>query len=435
MPGSECHCAISREALKALCEWQREALGHAAGRLVQETCLFPDVYYDIHGGGHERAAPFVPMIDGIPLHYLPNTPIECEYKQWQVVEVRGGRRLQRAQIEPNENWRYASLGFNQCLGACVDGLRTGRVADAVGFMGTLFHVLQDATSFVHSLEGPDGTDIFVLDRLVDPPDGDLSQRPSSVLAGASTEFTIEGWRPRLLGVSAAEAAFRLYSAYVEAVLTSRKKLLPLLTCVYADDPAEADRLRADILARAARLCADVAHTILCIAFDRIDPDQAAAIDRVYVSDLKPVREPRGLSLPYRFITMLRDAALDDARQPQPLSLVLDGRTVTFDKGLGTGCHYAYGISWEVPAGVYGTFSCAVGLHSELSRHGDFTAEVCMAGESVARKRCHEADPAARVRCSAHHGGLLELRVTSDAGMGVAEGRVNNIVWGDPVLSK
>jgi hypothetical protein len=438
MPSSAHHRLLTQEALRPLPAWMRDALGTAAERrLVEECCLYPDRYFDIHGEGHRRAAAYALLIDGIQFHYLPNTPIEGEYKFWRVVPGQAGvqPRLERVVVEPNQNWRHAGIGFAHYFEKAANSLRSGRTEEAIGFLGTLLHVLEDASTFLHSLEGPDGVDVFALDRLMTPPDEDLGRLPTSLLDAPGGRCEMEGYRPALLGASPAEAAFRLYTAYAETVIRNRKRLIPLLLRLWEGDAAGAERLRALVLTDSARLASDAAFTVFSLAWERFEAEDMERLRRVHLSDLKPVREPRGLSVPYRFVTMQRDACLDDSRRRRPLALMLDGRRVTFEKGLGTGCHFDYTLAWDIPAGVYGRFCCAVGLYPDLSRDGDFVAEVRSAGATVRRVRIHDGHPAERIECPAHRGGLIELRVESETGMGNPQGRLNNIVWADLLLEK
>jgi hypothetical protein len=160
-----------------------------------------------------------------------------------------------------------------------------------------------------------------------------------------------------------------------------------------------------------------------------------ALRQVHLSDLKPIREPRGLSAPYRFITWLPDAALDHSLKPRPLVLDLGGSRIHYAKGIGSGSHFDYTFAWELPAAVYSRLSGAVGLHPELSRNGDFTAEVRLGGQILLRRHMTDAHSAERFEFSVACGGLLELRVESPFGMGDDKQCVNSIVWGDLKLAK
>ena len=428
---------MTREALRALPEPVRAHLPPESELLLVDTCCMnPDRYFDIAGGGHERVRPYTLLIDGIQFHYLPNTSIEAEYKYWGVARRADGERvLRRVRVDPNDNWRHAWAGFNHYIGNSVENLRAGRLDDAMNYIGILLHTLQDASTFLHSLEGPNGADLFVLDRLMDTPAGRFDLLPTSVLRGRMTDFDIVGYAPALLGVTVPEAAFRLYSGYARTVMSNRRKLIPMLHKSHEGDEAGVDALSADIMRCAARLSADAVYTIFCQAFNHFLQAETDLLRAVYLSDLMPVREPRGLSMPYRFISWLPDAALDQSLKPRPLRIELDGSCATFSKGIASGSHFDYTFAWELPPAVYARLSGAVGLHPDLSRHGDFVAQVALNGQVLFRSRITDAHPGDRFECATNGGGLLELQVECAFGMGNAGQCVNNIVWGDLKLTK
>lgn len=434
MPGGSQHKLMTQLALGQLPEGALAQLGgEAAADLLLETCCYPDAYFDLTNGGHERAAPYALLIEGIQFHYLPNSPTESEYKFWGVTppDSQDRRKLERLHRLPNRNWRHAWVGFNYYLDKMVECLQTGDFKEAAGFLGTLLHVLQDAAAFIHALEGPDGLDVFALDGLITPPDDDPALLPSLALAGRTVPCTISDYVPMLLGTGVPEAAFRLYSAYARTVKHSRRMLTPLLYAIYEKREADADRLCAEMLQTGARLCADAAFTAASIAADRFDPVQKSALDEVCLSELEPVSRPRVTSQPYGLVGLTRDHALDENRQRCPLALMTDGKRREFERGFGSGTHFDCKTAFELPAGVYRTFTCWVGAHADLSRKPGFTAGIKLRGDAVRQADITSDNPACFLKCDVSGGGLLELFAESDRGLG----HVNSVVWGDPLLYK
>lgn len=437
MPGGFQHKLMTRLAIDQLTGWTADVFDEQTkSLLLEEACLYPDAYFNTTRGGYEKTAPYALLIDGIQFHYLPDTPIKSEYKFWKVSDPddKGHRRLERLRHETNENWKHAWTGFNYYIEKTVDCFKAGEPVEAVKFLGVLLHTLQDSVIFPHSLEGPDGVDVFALDRLIEPPGGDLSLLPSSVLGGRQIECDISGYSPRLLGTSASEAAFQLYSSYAKAVESSRKKIIPMLLNIYEGCEDKADDIYRETLSIGARLCADAAYTTLSIAFHRFEPDDISELQKVYLSDLKPVQKPRITSAPYGFISMTKDCALDDERQRRSLMLIQDGDRRSFSKGFGTGVHFDYTIAYELPADVYDTFTCLVGYHPELSRNADFCAGLRFRGNKIAETHITEDNPAFRLECDVRQGGLLELFLECAEGMS-GDGTVSSVVWVDPLLMK
>lgn len=436
MPGRE-HLDITKAAINSLPPWQKKILGEKGKTLLFENCSMPDFYFDMEKGGYEKAFPYALFIDGIQFHYIPNTPIEGEYRFWRVVKNKKGKpvKLERVLTEENLNWKHASKGFLYYISNAVENLKKGDVERFAGFTGVLLHTLQDAGVGNHALEGVDGFDIFALDRLLEPPADRPLFSPSVVLSTLNPR-DIPACKPSLLGTSVEEAAFLLYTGYYNMVSSARIKLVPIILNVYKGNVKEADKIYARMLYNCVRLCTDVTHTIFCIAYGRFLKKESDALKKIYLSDIKPVREPRILSLPYRFLRMLKDAALDKNQKAVPLELLVNehGRKQkkVFRKGLGTGCHYEYVLSYELPAGVYRKFRCFAGLHNRLGRGGDVYIMVNFRGKKTFSGRFNDKRPSAKIEFPVLKGGLLELVVRGGKGMG---GINNNIVWGDPVLLK
>lgn len=432
MPGKE-HFAMTEAAVKAIPPEQRKLIGEAGEESLISSSSLPDRYFDLEGCGYREALPYMFFTDGIQFHYLPNSPIEPEYKYWSVVCDKKGnpRRLRKPVRCENLNWKHAFRGFSYYLEKMSRAAKAQDFEAFGGFGGVLLHVLQDACTGLHALEGVDGVDIFALDRLVEPPGGDPFLSASSVLS-SKKHGQISPRSPRLLGECPAEAAFRLYSAYSQTVSGARHKLMPLLMSVYEKDLKQAEFLYTAMLSEAAGLCADVLYTTLCTGTGKFLKNEKKKLGKVYLSDMKPVREPRGLSQPYRFTTMLKNASLGP-QGPAPLKLKDEkGRIRNFKKGLGTGCHFEYSIAYYLPPGVYSTFSCFCGLHSELGKGGDIRVQIKFRGKNMFSGKFNDRRPSKKVEFTVKKGGLLEFNVKSDKGM---NGRENNIVWGEPVLIK
>lgn len=431
------HKQVTNYTIDALPSWERKIFGSEGRRFLEEASVFPDCYFDTKCGGYEKARPYAFFVDGIQFHYIPNTPLEPRYRFWKVVTDQKGKPLRLARIadRKNPNWEHTKRGFHFYLSQAVEHLQKKNIKDFCGFLGTFLHVLQDGSTFLHSLEGIDGTDIFILDRLIDPPEGNLSLLPSSLLCekdALPTNLNL----PVLLGTSVAEVAFLLYSRFYKAQVYSRKRLIPLLESIYEGNTKKTEQLSSEIVSNCIQLCADVTHTIFCLAFKKFLQRQVKALERVYLSELKPIWEPAGLSLPYRFITMVKDHSLDENCNLHPLQLVINekGRKKlrTFRKGLGTGCHYEYTIAYELPANVYETFSTAVGLHAKLGKGGNVKVKIKLQGKTLFHQHFTDGHPAQQIEIPVRKGGLLELVVTSEMG---TQGKHNNLVWGNPVLIK
>ncbi len=402
--------------------------------LIEASSLYPDIYFDIESGGHEKALPYMFFVDEVQFHYPPNSPIEPEYKFFRVVKDRKGRarRLEKIFFPENLYHKHTHKAFMYYLEKTTNAVSLEDFLSFAGFAGVFLHSIHDSCAGLHAQEGVDGVDCFALDRFIAPPPDRPLFLPSMVF-GALQNTGIRCGEPALLGESVEEAAFNLHTRHSKIVAESRLKLIPAVLNFYSGDTAGADKLFTEMLSAAAGLSADVLYTVFSIAENRFLREDLQKLRKVYLSDAKPVREPRCLSTPYKFTTMLRDGSLDMERNTVALELSAGGgRIKKFKKGLGTGAHFEYDLAYLLPARVYSRFRCAVGLHARLGKGGDVRVKIKLRGKKMFSGHFKDSFPSAEVEFPVRSGGLLELKVSSDKGIGGAE---NNMVWGEPMLVK
>ncbi len=66
--------------------------GPDGNALVSTSSLY-DRYFDLEGGRYQETLPCMFFTGGIQFHYLPNSPIEPEYKYLSVVCGKKGKPL------------------------------------------------------------------------------------------------------------------------------------------------------------------------------------------------------------------------------------------------------------------------------------------------------------------------------------------------------
>jgi len=428
MPGKE-HETITAKALELLPTWQRERLGAEADKLTREYCHYPDWYFGINDWYHNEAAPYHFETDGIQFHYLPDTPIVPYYRYWIVDQDHNKLKLPPKPV--NENWRHASLGFRYYLENAVRTARSGGVKEACSYLGCLLHMLQDYGFGLHSLEGPYGTDIFVLDRLFPEPDSP-EQLPSNMVTTPEVDFAFLGdCRPRLLGLTVDEMIFHLYTRHAQATCRVRRICFQIVVNNRhfngEGNKALAEEMYRNIIA----LCADVVFTVLSVADNRIE-GQIGHLKEVILSDMEPIARPWGLSH-YRFLTMLKDKALSKDKAFVPLQVVFNngGRTerVTYKKGIGMGSHYEACLAYELPKDLYASLTCVLGLFAESWEKGDVTVRILNDGATVFEDRFNRDNPAKEVEILSP-GGRWEIHWSGANGMG---GTDDHLIWAEPRL--
>ena len=403
MPGKE-HHLITEHAIKLLNEWEQQIIAPEMDNFIDEYCTYPDTYFDLNGGGHEKVLPYNFETDGIQFHYIPDTPIVDKYRYWS---VSGGNLVPGDKVE-NLNWKHASNGFTYYLDHAVQALKNENLKDAFAFTGWLLHMLQDACFASHSLEGPYGTDIFVLDRLFDYGDN-IAMLPSNILASTmpNESVTTPDYKPVLLGTTVDEAVFHLYSKYVKTCLNARKLSFKIVQAKYSDKPLAGyyEIMFHNIVC----VSADVIHTICAIANDKFENSEY--LEKVCLSDFEPTERPWGLPGPYRFITMLKDKALDHNSQPIPLKLIVDDTEKTFKQGMSFGSHSQLSFTYQIPPDVYGSFTAFIGLQAEYVEAGEVRIEISNA-KKIVFNETFDCNKPAQLLTIMDPGGSFEIRCFS-----------------------
>ena len=171
----EAHASITQAAIKVLPAWQQDLLGKERTRLADYYCTIPDMV------GRDKENTKFAMMDSRPGEvYLLNL------------------HLPGQQAENLETLRYF-------LGKAVGALRAGKTGDAARFMGTVCHMLEDYGCPAHVVPGDNM--FTMLQQFLPPPDrmkGTLLHGP---IESGKLDVVIKGYRPRLLGTTADEAAW------------------------------------------------------------------------------------------------------------------------------------------------------------------------------------------------------------------------------------
>ena len=202
MPGKYHHQMITRQALKS-------AGVSGSPLLIEEYSSYPDYVHR----RYEEIAPYLFVKDNIEFHYPPHTPVDQFYRYWNCAPGKGTFMVDR---EENGNAFFAQAGFRFYAEHFVDAFRKGEYEEAWKFLGCLLHFLEDSAFGIHALEGPDGTDIYVLDRMSGR---NIAKYICSIpLDEAVVDLTVE---PQIIACDAGEFAARLYCRYVEAAAVSR----------------------------------------------------------------------------------------------------------------------------------------------------------------------------------------------------------------------
>lgn len=247
MPGKIIHQTITAQAL-ASCKITD------ACALAQDYCCYPDFYFEER---REEAVPYMFFYEGIQFHYPPHTPVEEFYRYW---DNKDGRNILLS-TRNNDNIRHVEAGFRYYLNKTVALLKENNRDEAWKYLGCLLHFLEDSTFGLHTLEGADGTDIFVLDRLSGK---NVTKELCKVeLPPECFSQTVE---PEIISDNIEEMVSLLYARYVRDSAAGRQALFDqaasLLFGVSQRDLNENTRM---MFSSALSLAADVIATVVAIA--------------------------------------------------------------------------------------------------------------------------------------------------------------------------
>lgn len=430
MPGKE-HSIITDLACQLLPDWQQQALAPERQRLRETWCKLPDLWMGF-GDSYELANPYYYETEGIQFHYLPDTPIDTLYRYYARDPQR--RRLRLLQPYDNPNWIHARNGFTYYLRQAVDACQDQRLDDACAFTGWLLHMLQDYSFGGHALEGPYGTDFFVLQRLF-PQTDDPALNPVVIL-GESTPppavDTLGAYEPRLLGLEPEEMAIHLYARHVLVNTQARRLCHQIVVNAYEDRRELNQALFDRMYEHAIYLSMDVLYTVLACGAHRFDHPRPH-LRRPMLSDFEPIQRPWLVAPPYRNHAIIRDAAMNCQRQRIPLALRLqpDADPTTYTKGLGFGTHHQIVLAWELPRDLYTRLTGYLGLNAQVADCGQAQVTVLQDDRTVGEWQLHPQQPTIELDLE-DPGGVLTFVIETERGLTDPH---NHLVLAEPALHR
>ncbi|MBR1953393.1 MAG: hypothetical protein IKA32_12490 [Lentisphaeria bacterium] len=247
MPGKIIHRTITAQAL-ASCKITD------ACALAQDYCCYPDFYFEEKS---EEAAPYMFFYEGIQFHYPPHTPVEEFYRYW---DHKDGRNILLS-TRDNDNIRHVEAGFRYYLNKTVALLRENNRSEAWKYLGCLLHFLEDSTFGLHTLEGADGTDIFVLDRL-----SGTNVTKELCKVELPREYFSQTVEPEIISDNIEETVSLLFARYVRDSAAGRQALFDQAAALlFGVSQRDFDANTRIMFSNALSLTADTIATVIAIA--------------------------------------------------------------------------------------------------------------------------------------------------------------------------
>lgn len=395
------HRLIRLWAVSRLHDWQREWIGQEhLDRLCREYTSLQDQ----HAGGQAPELDPYCLVPGVRLSLHDVNPAEASFqgKKWYLERM-------------------------------IESLREGKTDEAMKFLGVLCHWNEDpGCPSAHCSPITEQQ----LKTLIPPP---ADKQNLNYLYGyggiadvGNYEIPQEEYRPRLLGASVEEAAARIYQHQRLLERRAAARIVPLVQDMMYGDGTKADQQRAEAAVENARHVADVIHTALCLAADRIDADEAKAWSRQPLTDWLPEFTGGRVGHPYYVTPFLVNQAMDADRKLHPLLLTGREGERPVEHGYGMGAPFTLNFTLA-PGGVFERFTCRVGLHPNAGEGGEVAFAVLANGEELHRTNpIRSGDPAVTVDVRLPEEGVLKLGLQTIPADPAASKR-NLTVWAKPTL--
>ena len=237
----------------------------------------------------------------------------------------------------------------------VDALKKHDWDDAICRAGVIGHFVQEPFTPGHSFDNK----LFL--ELFPDPDPGRNLKLHWAFDCASGDFPPP--KPRLLGETIPEAANNLFAEMYNGMKHGYRYIAPVINSVYRGDPPEVGRaILAGQSERAAAATVSTWHTAFCIAFDKFDPEELAALARTDLNTIPPYD--------YHLNTLdnlICGCVTGPDGRKQPMTVFTEEGEQTFSKGFAL---YGHGSVKFYLNSVYSKFICYLGMPSRMLRGQD-----------------------------------------------------------------
>lgn len=397
------HRLIRLWAVARLPEAQRELIGeqHLARLCSEYTSL-----QDRHAGGN------APELD--PYCVVP------------------GVQLSLHDVNPAEPSARASVWF---LEQVIERLRSGDTDEAMKYLGVLCHWHEDpGCPSAHC--SPVREDALKI--LLPPPPEKANLNYLYGYGGIADTGTYRiadvDYHPRLLGVTAEEAALRMYQHQRLLERRAAAHIIPIVQDTVYGDGDKAQRHRAEAALDNAKHIADLIYTVVCLTRNTIDPADAQRWRRQRLTEWLPDARWTMIGHPYYVTPFLVDQAMDAQRRLHPLAFPGEGDASRVEFGYGMGAPHSLEFTLA-PGGGFDRFTCRVGLHPTAGPGGEVAFAIAANGSELYRTGpIRSGQPPESIDVVLPETDVLELSLQvhpSDP----ADSMQNLTVWAEPTLHR
>jgi len=246
------------------------------------------------------------------------------------------------------------------------------------------------------------------------------------------EFEIPevNYTPKLLGNSIPEVALRLFQHQRLLERRAASGIVPIVQSIQYGDGTEAEKTRSRLAHRNAEHIADLCYSVFCLAFEKIDPEEAQQWNEQRLSTWLSESAPRMTTHPYYVTPFLVDQSFDARRALHPLQI----EETRYDHGFGAGVPSS--IEYTLTdGGSYRKFVVDVGLHPQAGPTGRVNFQIWIDDKIVAESGfLTPGDPPQRLKVGLPDDQMFRLKLSTVAGE-KADSLHNLAIWGSPRLVK
>ncbi len=399
----EPHHAITRAALEVLPAWQKEALGGELTQLGDSYCMIPDNVFTDKENARFAKMESVPNEVYLKILHLPT-------QQPEYLEV----------------MRYF-------MEQSVASLRNGKLGDAARYMGTVCHQIEDYGSPSHTVPGDNM--FTLLQQFLPPTDAMKGQLMHGPIENGDFKVSIEGYKPRLLGTTVNEAAWRLMHRVHDEILNARSTTVPIIRALYKEDKEGVVKHQLRAATMDAQVVADAVYTMLCLGMQKFAAEEQELLKRVQIGSFFPLEAVSCYYPQSQFFSSPNwgharsGVILAGGNKDMPLKLCVGSSNQEFENGISTGMGKP--LTFLLPKDVYARFRVLAGLHPELGAKGRVEFTISGDGKVLTTVILNGTDPAKLLECDVTGVTELQLALTSRG----VDSKSNYAIWAEPTLVK
>ena len=399
----EPHHAITRGALDVLPAWQKDALGGELMQLGDSYCMIPDNVFTDKENAKYAKMESVPNEVYLKILHLPTQ-----------------------QPEYFEVMRYF-------MEKAVAALREGRIGDAARYMGTMCHQIEDYGSPSHTVPGDNM--FTLLQQFLPPSDAMKGQLMHGPIENGDFKVSIAGYKPKLLGTTVNEAAWRLMHRVHEEIINARTTTVPIIQALYREEKESVVKHQMRAAVMDAQVVADAVYTMLCLGMQKFAVEEQELLTRVQIGSFFPLEAPSLYYPQSQFFSSPNwgharsGVILAGGNKDIPLKLCVGSSNQEFKNGISAGMGKP--LTFLLPKDVYARFSVLAGLHPELGAKGRVEFTISGDGKVLNTVILNGTDPAKLLECDVTGVAELQLALRSRG----VDSKSNYAIWAEPTLVK